>query len=118
MRTEIHCLIDRYGNVGIGSLCNVIEAISATCTAGEIRKLIDITTRLETEVLEEFEICLLTQHGYGELPGPFDHIMCIVCLIHADAQLIWLRCRLNRRVDNAAVILLTVTCGQHKQTIT
>ena len=52
MRTEIHRLIDRYGNVGIGSLCNVIEAISATCTAGEIRKLINITTRLETEVLE------------------------------------------------------------------
>ena len=52
MRTEIYRLIDRYGNVGIGSRCNVLEAPSATCTAGEIRKLIDITTRLETEVLE------------------------------------------------------------------
>ena len=117
MGSQIFRLFHLHGDISICSFRDVINPIRSTGACVKVFKLIDIPSRLKSELSEQIKFRILAQNRHGKLAGPQYHIVCVIQLIYTDTQLVRLRCCLNGGVNDTSVIFFRFFCHQHEQTV-
>ncbi|MPM71551.1 hypothetical protein SDC9_118518 [bioreactor metagenome] len=98
-------------------LGEVRDAVDAALEGGKVLKLIHFPAADETKALIERELGVLGQDREVEDAGFQHHIVREVSLIDRKRDTQRRARRLNHGVDNAAVVLLPVLCGEGKKTV-
>ena len=112
-------MLDHFaGENGVGVLRDIADAVRHTVVIGHIGKLVNVTSALEAEMLENRIRRVLGQNGDIELSCLHDHVAGIVLFDDRDRDFL----RIARRdlaggVDDAAVVLAVDARGQHLNAI-
>ena len=117
MRLKLNGLDNLAGQERLRAGGDVADAIDGARGRLRVGKLVDIAPGLEAVVLEHGKRRVLRENGDIEHAGLFDHIAGVVCLVDGDADALGRVGLLHDGVDDAAVVLFSVACGENIQPI-
>ena len=101
--------VDSCRDIGDSALCQLI--------AVKIRELVNISAGLESEMLKQGELRLLTDDGNDEPAALLDHVVCQVGFIDREGNLIGFRCYLNGCIGDTSIDFLTGLGCQYEKSV-
>ena len=114
---EVDTLGDDARNHGVDILGQVKQTVLRAELCLALGELVDRLAALEAEVLERFHRGLFAQRAEVELQCPQYHVVSQVLLIDAYHQLQRVASDLLGHVDDAGVVLVSLTCHEHKEAV-
>jgi len=115
--TQVDLLLYIQTEVGVGAGCYVWDAVFCHLVVGfgvVIAELVNVSAGLETEMLEEVEVRLLTDDGDVAFMGIHNHVMGVVLLVDGYRDSVWVGCYLDYGVADAAVHFLPLNCRAYE----
>ncbi len=106
MGAQVDLLLYIQTEVGVGAGCYIWDAVFGDLIVGfgeVVAELVNVSTGLEAEMLEEVEVRLLADDGDVALLGIHDHVMGVVLLIDGYGNRIWIGCYLDYGIADTAV---------------
>ena len=117
MRAQIDNLLHICRKEGVCPASDCQCAVSDATAVGEVRKLIDHTPALETEVFEQFEVGRLADDGGREASRTPDKFGGQVALVQGHGDTVGLRRHLLDGIADAAIVAAAVAGGDDEQAV-
>ena len=106
MGAQVDFLLYLQTEVGVGSGCNIWDAVFCHLVVGfgvVVAELVNVSSGLEAEMLEEVKVRLLADDGDVAFMGVHDHVMGVVLLVDGYGDGVWVGCYLDYGVTDTAV---------------
>lgn len=106
MGAQVDLLLYIQREVGVSAGCYIWDAVFCHLVVGfgvVVAELVNLSTGLEAEMLEEVEVRLLADDGDVTLLGSHDHVMGVVLFVDGYRDCIWIGCYLDYGVTDTAV---------------
>ena len=117
MRSQINTLNDFSGQKCIGSFCDNHRSVVRSFAKSIVRKLVHISSGLESEAFEKIKFRILTDYRNGKNARIRDHVVRIISLVQRHRNPVRLTGDLNDSICDTTVIFPVSVRGNDKQPV-